>query len=107
MWTSKVKRWHRLKKKNTVRYPPDNDSLYYHIKRTYFITYCQEHYNLLDHPSPINNGWEVINRKCRPVCYTAPPLPLQLNQSIRPDVKVVDDGDDDSSDSDNSTDSFE
>ena len=39
----------------------------------------------MDHPSPIDNGWEIINGKCRPVRYTVPPLPLQLNQGIRPD----------------------
>ena len=42
-----------------VRLPPNNDSLLHHIKRTDFITFGQEHYNLLDHPSPINNGWEI------------------------------------------------
>ena len=102
-------RWHKLKKKNTVRLPPDNDSLKHHIKRTNFITYCQKHYNMQDHPSPINNGWEIINGKCRPVRYTVPPLPLQLNQGIQPDedCESSDDGDDDSSDSDDSTDSYE
>ena len=59
--------------------------------------------------SPINNGWEIINGKCRPVRYTVPPLPLQLNQGIRPDgiCESSCDGDGDSSDSDNSTDTFE
>ena len=45
-------RWHKLKKKNTFRLPLDNDSLTHHTKRTNFITYCQKHYNMQDHPSP-------------------------------------------------------
>ena len=58
-------RWHKQNKKNTVRLPSDNDSLKHHIKRTNCFTYCQKHYNMQDHPSPIDNGWEIINGKCR------------------------------------------
>ncbi|KAL8608665.1 hypothetical protein ACOMHN_002894 [Nucella lapillus] len=45
---------------------------------TNYITYCQLHYNLFDHPSPIGHGWELVDGKCRPVRYTQPPLPQQL-----------------------------
>ena len=43
-----------------------------------YITYCQLHYNLLEHPSPIGHGWEMRDGKCRAMCYTLPSLPKQL-----------------------------
>ena len=33
---------------------------------------------MLEHPSPIGHGWDILNGKCQPVRYTLPPLPQQL-----------------------------
>ncbi len=73
-----MSKWHRLKIKCTVHLPPDDDSLNLHLKRTNYVAYCQIHYNLCEHPSPIGDGWELVNGKCRPVRYTFPPLPTRL-----------------------------
>ncbi|KAJ8380935.1 hypothetical protein SKAU_G00017130 [Synaphobranchus kaupii] len=53
--------------------------------RKNFIAYCQLHYNLFEHPSPIGHGWELVNGKCRPVRHTLPPLPQQLTLHDCPD----------------------
>ena len=63
---------------STICLPPDDDSLNLHMERSNYLTYCQLHYNLQEHPSPIGQGWELVNGKCRPVRHTLPPLPQQL-----------------------------
>ncbi|KAL8565961.1 hypothetical protein ACOMHN_054946 [Nucella lapillus] len=70
---ARASKWHKMKRKSTFRLPPDDDSLNLHVERTNYITYCQLHYNLFDHPSPIGHGWELVDGKCRPVRYTQPP----------------------------------
>lgn len=77
---ARASKWHKLKKKSTMRLPPDSNSLDFHVERTNYITYCQRHYNLLEHPSPIGHCWEIMNGKCRPVRHTLPPLPEQLTR---------------------------
>ncbi|KAF3856929.1 hypothetical protein F7725_017652, partial [Dissostichus mawsoni] len=74
---ARASKWHKLKKKSTVHLPPDDDSLDHHVERKNYIAYCQ----LLEHPSPIGHGWELVNGKCRPVRHTLPPLPQQLTYS--------------------------
>lgn len=46
-----------------------------HMERTNYLTYCQYHYNLQEHYSPIGHGWEQVNGKC---CHTLPPCPGSL-----------------------------
>ena len=54
-------------------------------------------YDVLEHPSPIGHGWELMNGKCRPVRHTQPPLPHEF---IPRDC--TDDNSDGSSSDDNS-----
>jgi len=77
---ARTSKWHKLKRKSTLRLPPDDDSLNHHVERPNYITYCQLHYALFEHLSPIGHGWEILNGKCRPVRYrpTLPPLPQQI-----------------------------
>ena len=76
---ARASKWQKMKKKkSSIRLPPDDDSLNHHVERTSYIKYFQFNYKLFDHPSPIGHGWELVNGKCRPVCYTQPALPLQL-----------------------------
>lgn len=49
-------KWHKLKKSSTICLSPDEDFLGLHVERTNCITYCQLHYNLQEHPSPIGHG---------------------------------------------------
>jgi len=103
---ARASKWHKLKKKSTIRLPPDDDSLDLHLLRTNYITYCQLHYQLLEHPSPIGHGWEIINGKCRPVRHTLPPLPQQLNRrDCSDDISDESGSDDESSECGESTDS--
>jgi len=67
-----------MKKKSTVRLPPDDDTLNHHLERTNYITYCQVHYDLLEHPFIIGHGLEFRNGNYRPVRHTQLPLPNQL-----------------------------
>jgi len=74
---ARASRWHKMKK-STVRLPPDDDILNHHLERTNFmldiltychsfshiVTYCQIHYDLLEHPFSIGHGWEFMNGKC-------------------------------------------
>ncbi|CAB4022718.1 Hypothetical predicted protein, partial [Paramuricea clavata] len=69
---ARASKWHKLKKKSTMCLPPDSNLLDFHVERTNYITYCQRHYSLLEHPSPIGHGWEIMN--------TLPPLPEQLTR---------------------------
>ncbi|MES9880814.1 MAG: hypothetical protein ABW185_08030 [Sedimenticola sp.] len=75
---ARASKWHKLKKKSTIRLPPDDDTLDHHVERTNYITYCQLHYNLIEHPSPIGHGWTIENGKCRPVRHRQLRLPQQL-----------------------------
>ncbi|KAJ8365531.1 hypothetical protein SKAU_G00143620 [Synaphobranchus kaupii] len=82
---ARASKWHKLKTKSTIPLPLDDDSLNLHIERANFIAYCQLHYNLFEHPSPIGHGWELVNGKCRPVRHTLPALPQQLTLHDCPD----------------------
>ena len=72
---ARASRWRKMKKKSLGRLPPDEDTLDHHLERTNYLSFCQKHYDLQQHPSPINNGWEHINGKCRPVRYKVPAMP--------------------------------
>ena len=106
---ARASKWHKLKKKRMIRLPPDDNSLDLHVERTNYLTYCQLHYNLLEHPSPIDHGWKIGgNGKCRPVRNTLPPLPQQLIPHDCPDESSDDNSsDDESSECGDSTDSDE
>ena len=51
---------------------------------------------LMNHPSPIGNGWELVNGHCRPIRYTRPALPDHLLQ-----VANIDETNENVSDSEN------
>lgn len=61
---ARASKWHKLRKNCTMRLPPDDYSLDLHVVRTNYIASCQLHYNLLEHPSPIGHGRELVNGKC-------------------------------------------
>ena len=76
---ARAAKWKRMtKRKNTARLPPDEDSLNHHLQRTNYITYCQRHYKLKEHPSPVDHGWQSVNGKLKPLRHTSPALPDQL-----------------------------
>ena len=74
--SARAVKWRKQKNKNSMYLPPDKDSLQHHLERTNYITYCQRNFQLTNHPSPLNHGWELLNGKCRPVRYKHPALPM-------------------------------
>ena len=67
-----------MKKKNTQRLMPDDDTLTHICTRANYLSYCQRNYQLSCHPAPIGNGWQIIEGKCRPVRNLLPALPVYL-----------------------------
>ena len=88
------------------RLMPDDDTLQHICTRANYLSYCQRNYQLNCHPSPIGNGWHIIEGKCRPVRHLLPALPVDL-ACERPAVSTNDESSSDCSEpeSDDSTDS--
>ena len=73
---ARVKKWKSFKKKKSLaRLPPDEDSLFYQIKRGNYLSYIQLNYSLSDHPTAIGNGWKSVNGKCYAERYTKENIP--------------------------------
>lgn len=67
-------------KKTTLRLMPDEDTLNYICVRANYLSYCQRNYRLKSHPSPIGNGWTIVEGRYRPVRNSLPELPVDLNK---------------------------
>ena len=76
---ARASQWKKMKKKNTLRLVPDDDTLRHICIRANYLSYCQKHFQLKDHPQPFGHGWELINGKCRPIRYTSPALPSDIS----------------------------
>ena len=59
-----------------------------------YLAYCQKNFELSHHPSPIGNGWEIINAKCRPVRNVSPALSASLPSKSTQSDKDSSDSDD-------------
>ena len=92
-----------MKRKNTQRLMPDDDTLSHICRRANYLAYCQKHFQLSEHPSPICHGWGIIDGKCRPVRNILPVIPSHLPLKIA-DYSATSDGSDteDYSDTDTS-----
>lgn len=88
-------KWRSMKKKNTIRLAPDTDSLRPHLERANYLAYLQRHFDLLSHPSPIGNGWQLKDGVCLPVRYTQSPLPLTICLPVCPSKDPDEDSDTD------------
>ena len=75
---TRASQWKKMKKKNTQRLMPDDDTLNHICYRANYLAYCQKNFQLSRHPSPIGNGWGIIDGKCRPVRNVYPALPSDL-----------------------------
>ena len=58
--------------KSFCRLPPDEDSLRHQLQQANHLAYLLRNPSLRDHPSPVGNGWELVNGICRPVRYSKP-----------------------------------
>ena len=79
---ARASKWQKLKKKSTVRLPPDDDTPNHHCTRQNRITYYQLHFTFVAHPTPIGHGWEIINanvNQCATRCHHCPTRSWLLN----------------------------
>ena len=77
---ARASKWMQMKKKGTIRLPPDYDSFEQHLKRSNYVTYLWFSYDNPDAPiSPLNHGFMLgDNENVFPLMYTAPALPSDL-----------------------------
>lgn len=98
-------KWRAQKKKNFIRLAPDEDSLHHHLERANYLTYIQKHFNIHDHPSPINNGWHLVDGMCLPIRSTQSALPASISFNVQTTALAENYSDDDSESNDVNTDS--
>ena len=67
-----------MKKKNTQRIMPGDDTLTHICTRANYLSFCQRNYQQCCHPSPIGNGWHIVQGKFRPVRNLKSALPVNL-----------------------------
>ena len=58
---ARASQWRKMKNKNTQRLMPDDDTLNHICYRANYLAYCQKNFQLSHHPSPIGNGWGIID----------------------------------------------
>ena len=74
-------KWNRMKKKSTQRIPPDHDSHDLKVKRVNYQVYILLSYDKPEPPpSPLDNGWNLVDGKCQPLRYVSAPLPKNLDE---------------------------
>ena len=76
---------------------PDNDSFQHHLQRANYLAFVQMHYGLMEHPSPLGNGWHLQDGLCLPVHSTRAPIPASI-QLPTPQRRPGQEEDEDSSD---------
>lgn len=100
---ARAKKWTQMKRKSTLRLPPDQDSHDLKVTRGNYQSYMLLNYHKVEPcPPPLGHGWELINGMCVPVRYTKPALPLHL--SVIALSKEQDDSADEASESSCSSD---
>ena len=103
---ARAQKWRQQKKKNTLNLPPDSDSLYHHLQRANYLTYCLQNFDHKEHPSPIGNGWNLENGKCRAVRYRHRPLPKCYYETDNDVESLSNESEDSDIDNDTEYDSF-
>ena len=99
-------KWRKMKRKSTLRIPPDLDSLCQKIQRANYQVNLLHNYDVSDAPlSPLGHGWRLVNGRCQPIRYTKPALPASLTKIVTEgyatgDLDNAEDTDPDYSDTD-------
>ena len=99
-------KWRKMKRKSTLRIPPDLDSLCQKIQRANYQVNLLHNYDVSDAPlSPLDHGWRLVNGRCQPIRYTKPTLPASLTKIVTEghvtgDLDNAEDTDPDYSDTD-------
>ena len=97
-----------MKRKSTLRLPPDRDSHDLKVTRGNYQTYILLNYDKVDPTeSPVSHGWALEKGLCNPVRHTQPALPLCLKDIIQHQDLTAEDTDSGQSDSDDDNDEVE
>ena len=77
---ARAKKWSTMKRKSTASLPPDEESHYLRALRVAYQVYVWLHFEMPDAPpSPLQNGWQMVDGKCVPIRYRSAALPQELN----------------------------
>ena len=76
---ARAKKWESMKRKSTLRIPPDIDSHTLKVTRANYQAYIMLNYMKSDAPpSPLQHGWKLQDGICSPLRYSKPALPERL-----------------------------
>ena len=76
---ARAKKWDAMKRKSTLRIPPDTDSHHLKVTRGNYQTFIMLNFMDCDaSPSPLQHGWNLQMGKYLPIRHTKPALPQRL-----------------------------
>ena len=76
---ARAKKWEGMKRKSTLRIPPDTDSHNLKVTRANYQAFIMLNFMNPDAPSsPLQHGWSLREDKCLPIRYSQPALPQRL-----------------------------
>jgi len=77
---ARAKKREAMKKKSTLRIPPDSDSHHMKVTRANYQVFILLNFMNPDAPpSPLQHGWCLREGKCTPILHTQPALPKYLS----------------------------
>ena len=71
-----------MKKKSTIRLGSDDGTLDHHCERANYLSYIQLRPEVYNYPSPIGQGWMLVDGRCRPVRNKLSALPNNVKQPV-------------------------
>ena len=87
---ARAKKWDAMKRKSTLRIPPDTDSHHLKVIRGNYQTFIMLNFMDCDaSPSPLQHGWNLRMCKYLPIRHTKPALPQRL-VNMQANVTVAD-----------------
>ena len=103
---ARSKKWGAMKRKSTLRIPPDTDPHHLKVTRGNYQTFIMLNFMDCDaSPSPLQHGWSLQMDKYLPIKHTKPVLPQRLvNMQANDTVADTDSESDSGSDSDSASD---
>lgn len=79
---ARAKKWETMKRKSTLRIPPDTDSHNFKVTRANYQAFIMLNFMNPDAPSsPLQHGWILREGKCLPERYSKPALPQCLRNA--------------------------
>jgi hypothetical protein len=98
---ARASKWEAMKRKSTLRIPPDSDSRNLKVTRANYQVFILLNYMNPDAPpSPLQHGWNITEGICSPIRYTRPALPTCLSNIIGKGHSTISISDNVESDSD-------